>query len=261
MRWRTAANAILGLILVINAVAKRSSSVQERQSSDDQCFARDSVHLTSQQHAYLQEYGFLLEHGSLLITHKSSGSSDCHENDLIGKVIMNGIAGRSTPEDVETISRLKPKIDAVLSKIWPLVGNSPAFPADGALFIEKWGLLQGKFCNEDTASKLVNAYIEKSGLTSEAAAFLLDRRLPLVDISLSKILSSHSPAIDTDQKLYAFAILQKNSKVSFESGVRYIQDAGILTQKQKAIIATLDKKRDRPGTIVWSDIEGLENSY
>jgi hypothetical protein len=146
-------------------------------------------------------------------------------------------------------------INSSLIHIWPLVAESPAVPADGALYDDKWSLLLDETLEDSAVTALVSRNIEKHGLWTPATYVLMRRPLPKLAFQLQTILKSPDSAVT--ERLCAIAVLSHFSIPEPLSLLQQSTAGSQLTQGEQETAHRLQQRFLQGLPAEWSDLEKL----
>lgn len=175
---------------------------------------------------------------------------------LVTQLIEDGLSGsRFTDDDRKFVRQHQVLVGKVLGKVWPAIGNSPAFPSDGALSSEKWVMLEDPALDRSTVEALVIESIKDGGLWGSAAQLMFRRRLPRLLPILNRV--AGSAQADVTERLYAIGVL---SAMGEKPDVRMLELAIKDVQLDDAQVESARRLRSRltAGAVAsWKDVEGL----
>lgn len=209
--------------------------------------------LPREQRTLLTQYKVVSFRGFFLISPELI--SDCTLRGAVAGYIEKGLQNHLGKTDRVFAKEHRSLINSSVIHIWPLIAESPAVPADGSLYDDKWSLLLDDVLEDSTVTALVSRNIQKHGLWTAATYVLMRRSLPNLAIQLHAILNS--PDSTVTERLCAIAVL---SHFSIPDPLSLLQQstAGYqLTQGEQETIRRLHQRFSRGLPAEWSDIEKL----
>lgn len=221
---------------------------------DLDCKIGDADLPTSMQ-VLLRDSGVVSYHGKLLVS--STLVPDCDERSRVSQLLSDVIVrGRATKEDRKFAEGHSDLVSSVVKHVWALIAASPAVPSDGTLRHDKWSMLLEPAVDKDVVLTLVRDYVKKSGLSADAAYFLLHRHMSEFIPMAREILESRKSTIS--ERLFATAFLSRDSDAAVlrPSLQELAQERG-LTRAESLTIHNLQERLSDGKPATWEDVQQL----
>ncbi len=153
------------------------------------------------------------------------------------------------------------ELSLIVSRVWPLIGFSPAIPTDGSMSSEAWALLRQPWLETKVLSKTLKREIQSKGLSPEAILTLLNRPIGSLGAVLNHISSGDAADVQLLSQVGATVLLEIVEGKKAEHRLKVIESTRSISKVDQAVIARLRQKSAQGQPVLWSDLEPLVKEW
>lgn len=187
---------------------------------------------------------------------------DCEMRRYVSRWITHHLSGDmlhpSSDQLAENyyISKHEDVLNRVLIKVWPLIGNSPAVPNDGAIAYEKWMLLYDAQTYDKVVDIFVTRDLRRGVFVWDAAHLLFSRNLPCASHAIRRY--TRKTNLDTDGLIYAIAFMSRKQPNRSMALLNSLNTKYSLNGNEKKTVYILRNKILSTQEIEWDDLKYLQ---